>query len=94
MAQYARLLGENGMENLTEWVDAGGTLVTMGSSTEMARQADLLPLETWYDQEENEDAQRFTVPGAFFQADVNQVHWLTVGMDGLFPAFVNSIYPP
>lgn len=89
--QFADMLGEGGISRLQRWVRDGGTLVTIGSATDFARnQLELLSLESWYDKEENEDAQRVTVPGAFFRTDLDEENWLTSGYSTDLPILVNS----
>jgi hypothetical protein len=88
----ARELGDDGMERLKMWVREGGTLVTIGPATEFARsQLELIALRSWYDLDENEEAVRFGVPGAIFNARINEHEWLGAGYDsGQLPALVNS----
>jgi hypothetical protein len=88
----ASVLGEDGMERLKSWVNDGGTLVTIAGATEFARdQLELISLRSWYDLEENEDAQRIGVPGAIFNARLNEHQWLTAGHDVKeLPVLVNS----
>jgi hypothetical protein len=75
-------LGEKGVERIKTWVSDGGTLVTIGLATDFAReQLELIELRSWYDEEEHEDAQRFTVPGAIFNAELNEHNWLSAGYD-------------
>ncbi len=84
-------LGESGIERLKDWIRDGGTLVTLGSATEFARDLELIDLRSWYDLEENEDARRFGVPGAIFKAYVDEHHWMSAGFDRMeLPVLVNS----
>jgi hypothetical protein len=92
-----RELGDSGVERLTQWIRDGGTLVTLASATDFARDLELIDLRSWYDLEENEDAQRFSVPGAIFTANLNEHHWMSAGFEDMeLPVLVNSnrIYLP
>jgi hypothetical protein len=88
----AETLGERGVERIKTWVREGGTLVTIGSATDFAReQLELIELRSWYDEEENEDARRFTVPGAIFDVALSEHNWLSAGYDvKALPALVTS----
>jgi len=84
-------LGEGGVERLDNWVRDGGTLIALGSATDFAREQFELGLRSWYDLEENENAQRFNVPGAIFNVELNEHNWLTAGYDAPdLPVLVNS----
>jgi len=85
-------LGETGVERLTQWIRDGGTLVTIGSATEFARnQMDLIALRSWYDTDDGKDQQQFDVPGAIFRATVDRGDWLSAGYDaGTVPVLVDS----
>ena len=84
-------LGERGIERIQQWVRDGGTLVTLGSSTEFARNTlELSDLESWYDEEENENVQRVSVPGAFVHAELDRNEWLVSGYDTDLPLLINS----
>ncbi len=90
-------LGEAGVERIETWVRDGGTLVTLGSATDFALDLELIDLRSWYDLEENEDAQRFSVPGAIFNVTLNEHHWMSGGFTEMeLPVLVNSnrIYLP
>lgn len=90
-SQFADMLGESGIDRLTRWVQDGGTLVALGSATDFVReQLEMTDIKSWYDEEENEDAQRVTVPGAFFSTELDDENWLTSGYSHGFPALVNS----
>ncbi len=97
-AALARTVGEQSIERLKQWVNDGGTLVTIGSATDFARnQLDLLSLRSWYDTEESEGAQAFDVPGAFFRGVIDNGYWLSAGYDGGdIPVLVDSdrLYMP
>ncbi|CAN5381314.1 M14 family zinc carboxypeptidase [soil metagenome] len=89
--QFADILGESGIDRLKRWVQDGGTLVAIGSATDFVReQLELTDLKSWFDDEEREDEQRVTVPGAFFQTVLDEENWLTSGYSYGFPALVNS----
>jgi hypothetical protein len=94
----AGMLGESGMNRLRQWVRDGGTLVTIGSATEFAReQLGLIALRSWYDGEGRGDAARIAVPGAIVRARLDRDAWLSAGYDaGEIPLLVNSnrIYLP
>ncbi len=85
-------MGETGIERLTQWVRDGGTLVTIGSATEFARnQLDLIALRSWYDTDDGKDQQRFDVPGTVFSASIDNGYWLSAGYDaGSVPVLVDS----
>ncbi len=87
----ARELGEQAIERLQQWVQDGGTLITIGGATDFAR-SELDPaLRSWYETDEGEDAQRLTVPGAAFNAVLDEQHWLSAGYeDGELPVLVTS----
>ncbi|MFU8812347.1 MAG: M14 family zinc carboxypeptidase [Balneolaceae bacterium] len=90
-SQLSNMLGSAGVERLQRWVRDGGTLVAIGSATDFVRNdLELLELESWYDADENKNAQRVTVPGAFFAADVDDENWLTSGYDFAPPVLVNT----
>ncbi len=87
----AERLGEDGVERIEDWVRDGGTLIALGSATDFVREQFELGLRSWYDLEENEDAQRFTVPGAIFSVDLNEFNWMTAGYDALhLPVLITS----
>lgn len=88
--QLATALGEDGLERLKRWVQDGGTLVTIGGSTDFARTQFELALRSWYDTDDGKDAQRFNVPGAIFRTELNKRHWATAGYDGDLPVLVGS----
>ncbi len=85
-------LGERGVERLKTWVREGGTLIAIGSAVDFAReQLELIGLRSWYDEEENEDAQNITVPGAILDVKLSEYNWLTAGYDVKeLPALVTS----
>ena len=81
------------MERLERWVRDGGTLVTIGSGTEFARDSAGIGIDlgSWYDSDDGDSAQVFTVPGAIVRVDLDLQYWLSAGYaDSAFPALVNS----
>ena len=86
-----RYLGDAGMDRIKRWVRDGGTLVTIGSATDYARNTlELGNLQSWYDKDENEQAQRVTVPGAFVMSQFDSEEWLVSGYDNGLPLLINS----
>jgi len=74
------VLGENGRGRLERWVRDGGTLVTIGASTDFVREeSKLIALRSWYDTEEGKEAQRFEIPGAIVTVSLDSLHWLSAG---------------
>ena len=87
-------LGEQGIERLKQWVRDGGTLVTIGASTQFAReQLELIELRDWYETyetDEGEEAQHFGVPGVIFRATLGE-YWMAAGYEGgELPVLVDS----
>jgi hypothetical protein len=97
-AALARLLGESGSTRLKQWVQDGGTLVTIGSATEFARdQLGLIRLRSWYDTDAGKNAQRVTAPGALVRVELDRESWLSAGYDAPeLPVLANSnrVYLP
>lgn len=90
-AEMQRYLSDEGIERIKRWVQDGGTLITIGSSTDFVRNTmELGNLDTWYDADENEHASRVTVPGAFVRTVLDRNEWLVSGYDGELPVLVNS----
>lgn len=92
VSAFVSNLGEGGVERLQRWVREGGTLVNIGQSADIARDAlSLTDLESYYDVDEGEEEpRRFSVPGAFFSTTVDTHYWLTAGYEGNFPVLINS----
>ncbi|MCC5914070.1 MAG: hypothetical protein JJU46_06815 [Balneolaceae bacterium] len=90
-SEMVRYMGEAGIERLQRWVNDGGTLVTIGSATDFARNnLELGNLTTWYDDDENEGAQRVQVPGAFVRTELDENEWIVSGYDYELPILINS----
>lgn len=87
----ASLMGEAGLDRLRRWVRDGGTLVTIGSATDFARdQLGLIALRSWYDTDDGSDAQRFDVPGAIVRVELDPGSRLAGGYDDVVPVLLNS----
>jgi hypothetical protein len=97
-AALAGLLGDGGRERLRQWVRDGGTLVTIGSATDFAReQLELIRLRSWYDTDAGKQAQRIGVPGAIVRARLDPESWLSAGYgEAEVPLLVgsNRLYLP
>lgn len=95
--ELSRMLGEDGIARLQRWVRDGGTIVALGSATDFVRnELELTSLKSWFDEEENKDEQRITVPGVFFKTTLDRENWLTSGYSYDLPVLLNSsqIYMP
>ena len=87
------VLRDTGVERLERWVRDGGTLVTIGSGAEFARDSAGIGIDlgSWYDSDDGDGAQAFTVPGAIVRVDLDLQYWLAAGYaDSAFPALVTS----
>jgi len=90
-SEMDKALGESGVERIKQWVQDGGSLVTLGSATEYSRKnLELSTLVSWYEKEENEKKQKITVPGAFFSIDTDSESWLNSGYSFTPPMLINS----
>lgn len=87
-------LGRAGVDRIKRWVQDGGTLVTLGSATDFARDSSalgLIALRSWYDTEAGKKATHFDVPGAILSATLDPDYWLRSGYVGeSVPVLVNS----
>ncbi|TVQ04702.1 MAG: hypothetical protein EA359_05590 [Balneolaceae bacterium] len=89
--ELQKYLGDAGIERIKKWVQDGGTLVSIGSATDFVRTTmELGNLASWYDDEENEHANRVTVPGAFVRTELDHNEWLVSGYDEDLPVLINS----
>lgn len=80
-------IGRAARERLARWVREGGTLVTLGSGTEMARgPLGLIRLADG----RREGELPVATPGAFVRTALDRETWLAAGYDGGFPALVQS----
>jgi hypothetical protein len=89
-------LGDGGVSRIRRWVRDGGTLVTIAGATDFARDG-MIALRSWYDTDDGEDAQRFTVPGTILRSRLDERHWLSAGYgDTDLPVLANrsAVYLP
>jgi hypothetical protein len=72
----ARLIGDEGIDRLRRWVRDGGTLVTLGSATDFAREElGLIGLRSWYDTPEGRGAAPVSVSEIFVPATLHHVQY-------------------
>lgn len=90
VAALERLAGDGGLKRLMQWVRDGGTLVTLGNATDVARQQELIKLRAYHDLEDNEHALKVAAPGAMVATRIDREHWLSAGVAEGFRALVNS----
>ena len=90
-SEMDKALGEPGIERIKQWVRDGGSLITLGSATEYSRKnLELSSLKSWYEEEDNEKAQKIRVPGAFFNIEADSESWLNSGYTFAPPMLINS----
>lgn len=79
-------IGMEGVVALREFVEQGGTLITLGAATELPISLFPLPVENVV------RGGSFRAPGAIIRLDIQQNDPLTAGMPGRSPAFINGGY--
>lgn len=77
LPEFAGGLGGEGRRALREFVSAGGTLITLGDSTEYALQAFDLPIDNALADLKPE---QFSAPGAFLRLRIDRGHPIAYGM--------------
>lgn len=92
-------LDSAGVDRIRRWVRDGGTLVTIGSGTEFARDSTAIGIHlgSWYETDAGENARAFDVPGAIVRVELDPEYWLAAGYsETTFPALVNGarLYVP
>ena len=91
---FARLVGEEGLERIRRWVRDGGTLVTIGGATDLARGAlRLIGLRSFYETPEGEGLAPIGISEVFVPVDLTepaydpttlaQGDWVASGYDRL-----------
>ena len=74
---YARWLGEKGVERLKAWTEAGGTLVLLKGSGDFLRKGE----KPWLKSKTTKPAKEVQpVRGAFVRLEAKASHWLTWGL--------------
>ncbi len=92
-------LDSAGVDRIRRWVRDGGTLITIGSGTEFARDSTAIGIHlgSWYETDAGENARAFDVPGAIVRVELDPEYWLAAGYrETTFPALVNGarLYVP
>ncbi len=92
-------LDSTGVDRIRRWVRDGGTLVTIGSGTEFARDSTAIGIHlgSWYEMDVGKNARTFDVPGAIVRVELDPEYWLAAGYsETTFPALVNGarLYVP
>lgn len=94
-AEFRHMLGavsvENTVPKLREFLEAGGTIITIGSSTNLARHLGL-PVESKLTNASGRALPRdeYYVPGSILEARLDNAHPLTFGMDDRADFFFNN----
>ncbi|MFB3111537.1 MAG: hypothetical protein ACE10G_05840, partial [Gemmatimonadales bacterium] len=86
-------LDSGGVDRIRRWVRDGGTLVTIGSGTEFARDSTAIGIHlgSWYEMDAGKNARAFDVPGAIVRVELDREYWLAAGYsETTFPALVNG----
>lgn len=78
---FARMVGEEGLERIRRWVRDGGTLVTIGGATELARGAlGLIGLRSFYETPEGEGLAPMGVSEVFLPVDLTEPRYDPSGL--------------
>ncbi len=85
--EYAGGLGKEGAAALREFVEGGGTLVALSSSSEYALEELRLPVRNVLSRAKRDE---FLSPGTLVRIDVDPSHPVTFGLPASTPAFVNG----
>ena len=85
--QYAGGMGAEGVENLQNFVQGGGTLVCLDSATELPIEYFDIPVESAL---ANVDESEFYCPGSLLQVEVDPAHPLSYGMGKTGVAFFRN----
>ncbi len=98
---YSRILGDQGLERIKNWVREGGTLVCIkgaalwasgekvGLTTARERSAEPPPKDKG-DEKKEPPKKLDNVPGAFVRVNVDTEHYLGIGMDSPVVALIRS----
>ena len=75
----ANSLGDNGKANLTEWVERGGVLITLGNATQWAVDSELLSsaLEKVITKDPQGHGNEKRVDGMVFESKAQLMHYIT-----------------
>jgi hypothetical protein len=85
--RYTGGMSERGVQNLRAFVEAGGTLVTLGRAAELPIVAFGLPVQ---DVTVGHPITEFRAPGAIFNVNVDPTHPVGYGMPPIAAAFVGN----
>jgi hypothetical protein len=85
--EYAGGIGAEGLAALEEFVDAGGTLITLAASGELVADELNLPVRNTL---ENVDGDEFSVPGSLLRAHLDESNPVNYGMPSEAAIFVDD----
>lgn len=77
-AEYCGGIGKAGLENLKQWVYSGGTLITLGSASQLPIEQFWLPVK---DSLEGVPRDKFSAPGAIVKVVMDRLHPIAYGYD-------------
>ncbi len=94
-AEYAGGMGKEGLKAIKAFVEAGGTVVALGASSDLVIEEFSLPVRNTLATPRNEmartnDAEGFNAPGTLVRVHVAPSHPVTWGMPPQTAAFLNS----
>jgi len=85
--EYSGGIGKEGVKNLKEFVEQGGTLVAMASACDFVLDEFNVPVVNTLSRARSEE---FNCPGSLLRINIDPTHPVTYGMPGEVPGFVNQ----
>jgi hypothetical protein len=83
---YRGGIGKDGVKNLKDFVEQGGTLITLGSSAELVMEEFNIPVSNTLARARDD----FDCPGSILRMEIDPSHPVGYGMPATVPAFVNE----
>lgn len=91
-AGYKKVLGSHGIENLKNWITAGGTFVGIKDGALFAADQDVDITSSRLLGETSDSAYVAPTPGSTFRVNLDRNHFLSLGYDHQIPVHIDSDY--
>jgi hypothetical protein len=86
-SEFSGGIGKEGVKNLKEFVEQGGTLVAMASACDLVLDEFNVPVVNVLARAKSDE---FNCPGSLLRMNIDPTHPVTYGMPGEVPGFVNQ----